>query len=292
MTVSATASNSPSPAKPEKGMGGEGRSRLADTFAKCKAEGRAALIPYVTGGYPTFALSEAILVALAAGGADIIEIGVPFSDPLADGATVQATSQRALEQGTTLQDCFDIARAAREKHRVEVPIVLMGYSNPFYQFGLDRLAETAVMHRVDGFIIPDLPSDESEEFAEPLRKQGRDLISLVAPTTTESRLHDLTAKASGFIYCVALRGVTGARTDLAADLPDYIARVRAHTNLPLAVGFGISTPEHVAQVAQIADGVVVASALINHLDSLPLDEQPAAATVFTRALADATKKLS
>ena len=117
---------------------------VADTFAKCKAEGRAALIPFVTGGYPTLPLSEAILVALAAGGADIIEIGVPFSDPLADGATVQATSQRALEQGTTLQDCFDIARAAREKHGVEIPIVLMGYSNPFYQFGLDRLAETAV----------------------------------------------------------------------------------------------------------------------------------------------------
>jgi tryptophan synthase alpha chain len=215
---------------------------------------------------------------------------VPFTDPLADGPTIQATSQKALERGTTLGDCFELARRARNVHGVDVPILLMGYTNPFYQFGLERLAATAVETGVDGFIIPDLPADESEEFAAPLRARGRDLIFLLAPTSTEARIRNAAEHASGFIYCVSLRGVTGARNQLAEGLDAYLARVRDQTDLPLALGFGISTPAHVAEAAQIADGVVVASALINHIDALPEAEQVEGATAFVRRLAEATKK--
>jgi tryptophan synthase alpha chain len=220
----------------------------------------------------------------------MIEIGVPFSDPLADGTTIQAASQKALEQGTTLQDCFELARVARERHCVEIPLLLMGYTNPFYQFGLERLAETAAEVGIDGFIIPDLPADESEEFAAPLRKHGRDLIFLLAPTSTDARVKDAADRATGFIYCVSVTGTTGARDKLWDGLPGYIARVRSHTDLPLAIGFGISTPEHVRQASAIADGVVIGAALINHLDSLPESEQVAGMTAWVRTRVDATIK--
>lgn len=290
MTAPASTASS-APAPQARRAGDEGPSnRIAAAFARCRAEGRAALIPYITGGYPSLPQSEALLAAIAAGGADIIEIGVPFSDPLADGTTIQATSQKALDNGTTLRDCFELARAARETHGIDVPLILMGYANPFYQYGLERLAQTAAEVGVDGFIIPDLPSDESGEFAEPLRRHGRDLIFLVAPTTTERRLRETTAQASGFVYCVALTGVTGARSVLSDDLPTYIGRVRATTDLPLAIGFGIATPEHVRQASRLADGVVVASALIDRIDAAPEAEQTAAATAFVRELAAATTK--
>src|SRR4051794_2601062 len=221
-------------------------------------------------------------------GADLIEIGVPFSDPLADGSTVQATSQKALDQGVTLADAFELARRAREVHGIEIPLLLMGYTNPFYQFGLDRLADKAVECGVDGFLIPDLPADECEEFAEPLRARGRDLIFFLAPTSTERRIRNAAENATGFIYCVALTGVTGARDELSSALPAYMARVRAQTDLPLAIGFGIKTPRHVIQAAQMADGVVVASALIDHMNSLSDDQQVAGVRDFVRAMADAT----
>lgn len=263
-------------------------SRIADAFARCKAEGRVALIPFVTGGYPDMATAERILVALAEAGADLIEIGVPFSDPLADGTTVQRTSQVALSQGTRLVDCIDLARRLRENHGVTVPLVLMGYYNPFYQLGLENCAAKCAAAGVDGFIVPDLPAEESEDFAAACRAHGRDLIFLVAPTSTDARLEDVAAKASGFIYCVSLTGVTGARDRLWDGLPDYIARVRAATELPLAIGFGISTPAHVQQAGELADGVVVASALINHLDQFPLADQPAKATEFVQYLRGAS----
>lgn len=265
-------------------------SRIAAAFAKCKAEGRAALIPFVTAGYPSLAQTERLILAIVAGGADLIEIGVPFSDPLADGTTIQAASQKALENGVTLQDCIDLVRRVRQVHGVRIPLLLMGYTNPFYQYGLERLAETAAEAGIDGFLIPDLPSDESEEFAAPLRNHGRDLVFFLAPTSTERRIREVAAQATGFIYCVSLKGVTGARNSLSSDLPEYIARVRARTDLPLAIGFGISTPEHVRQVSALADGVIVASALINYLDTMPLDEQPAGATAFIRNLAAAASK--
>jgi tryptophan synthase alpha chain len=263
--------------------------RTSAAFAACKAQGRAALIPFVTGGYPTMPMTEKLLWALAEGGADLIEIGVPFSDPLADGATVQHTSQVALDQGTTLTDCLGLVRRVRADG-FTVPLLFMGYSNPFYQYGLERLARDAAEAGLDGFIIADLPIDESDEFIEPFCAAGLDLIFMLAPTSTEVRIEAAAARASGFIYCVSLVGVTGARDSLSDELPAYLARVRKHTDVPLAVGFGISTPDHVRATAALADGVVVASALINHLDRLPHEEQPAAATTFVRAMAAATGK--
>jgi len=231
-----------------------------------------------------------LIAAIAAGGADLIEIGVPFSDPLADGTTIQAASQTALEQGTTLQDCFELVRAAREKHGIEIPLVLMGYTNPFYQYGLERLAETAAEVGIDGFIIPDLPSDESEEFAAPLRKHGRDLIFMLAPTSTDARVREAAARASGFIYCVSVTGTTGAREKLWDGLPDYIARVRSHTDLPLAIGFGISTPDQVRQASALADGAVIGAALISQVSALPEAEQVAGITAWVRERVDATRR--
>jgi len=265
-------------------------SRISAAFEKCKAEGRVAFIPYLTAGFPTLAQSEKLIAAIAAGGADLIEIGVPFSDPLADGTTIQAASQTALEQGTTLQDCFELVRAVREKHGIEIPLVLMGYTNPFYQYGLERLAETAAEVGIDGFIIPDLPSDESEEFAAPLRKHGRDLIFMLAPTSTDARVREAAARASGFIYCVSVTGTTGAREKLWDGLPDYIARVRSHTDLPLAIGFGISTPDQVRQASALADGAVIGAALISQVSTLPEAEQVAGITAWVRERVDATRR--
>jgi tryptophan synthase alpha chain len=264
--------------------------QIGEAFERANAEGRIALLPFVTIGYPTLAQSREVIKALVAAGADGLELGVPFSDPLADGATVQRTSQIALENGVTLRDALDLIRALRTEDGIEVPLVLMGYTNPFYQFGLAKLAAEAQAVGVDGFIVPDLPVEEAAEWTEALRPAGRDLIFMVAPTSTEKRLKDVAAVASGFIYCVSLIGVTGAREALADDLETYIGRVRAATDVPLVIGFGISTPQHVADVAGIADGAIVASALINYLDTLPLDEQVAGAISFTRALKAATKK--
>lgn len=265
-------------------------SRISAAFTQCRSEGRAALIPFVTAGYPNLAMTEALVPAIVAGGADLLEIGIPFSDPLADGATIQRTSQIALANGTTPTDCLSLVRRLRQKHAVRVPIIFMGYYNPFLQYGLDLLAAESAAAGVDGFIIPDLPIEESDEVIAAFRSHGRDLVLMLAPTSTEQRVQDVAARASGFIYCVSLTGVTGARDQLAGNLGDYIGRIRQVTDLPLAVGFGISRPEHVRQVSAIADGVVVASALLNHLDGYPEAEQPAAATAFVKELRAATPR--
>jgi tryptophan synthase alpha chain len=265
------------------------RNRISSAFEKARSEDRAALIPFLTVGYPNIDASKELMLAIAAGGADLIEIGIPFSDPLADGATVQRTSQVALDKGASLASGFELAEYARA-NGVEIPIVFMGYVNPFFQYGIEKLAADARRIGVDGFIIPDLPIEESDDFRVPLAEVGVDLIYMVAPTSTERRIAEVAERASGFVYCVSLTGVTGARSSLAENLGPYIAKVRAQVEAPLAIGFGISTPDHVQQAAAIGDGVVVASALINYLDTLPLDEQPAAATRFVRELADATGK--
>jgi tryptophan synthase alpha chain len=181
-----------------------------------------------------------------------------------------------------LTDCLALAARLRASG-VEVPLILMGYYNPILQYGPDRFAADAAAAGVDGAIVPDLPTEESDELLAACRAHGRDLIFMLAPTSTDQRIADVAARASGFVYCVSLTGVTGARSSL-PDLERYLARVRARTDLPLAIGFGISTPEHVRRVGEVADGAVVASALINHLDTLPEVEQPAAAEAFVRAL--------
>jgi tryptophan synthase alpha chain len=258
-------------------------SRVREAFDRARVEGRTAIIPFVTAGYPTPERSEECVLALVRGGADIIEIGVPFSDPLADGATVQRTSQIALRHGITLGDVVAMAGRLRKRHGVSIPILLMGYFNPMLQYGLERLATDSAAAGVDGFIVPDLPAEESDELLGVCRQHGLDLIFLLAPTSTDERIDEVARRASGFIYCVSLTGVTGQRAAL-PDLHDYLARVRARTDLPLAIGFGVSTPEHVRQVGEVADGAVVASALINFLEGVPENAELQAAEQFVRGL--------
>ncbi len=267
----------------------DGNARIASAFKRARAENRAALMPFMTVGYPTLDGSKDLILAIAAGGADLIELGIPFSDPLADGATVQRASQIALENGSSLAFGFELAEFARA-HGVEIPLVFMGYANPFFQYGIERLAADMQRTGVDGVIIPDLPIEESDDFRLPLAEAGVDFIYMVAPTSTSRRLAQVAERAQGFVYCVSVTGVTGARSNLAENLAPYIGRVRAQVNAPLAIGFGISTPDHVRQAASIGDGVVMASAMIDYLDTLPLNEQPAAATRFVRRFADATGK--
>jgi tryptophan synthase alpha chain len=259
-----------------------GSQRTVAAFAKARAEGRPAVIPFVTAGYPTPEVSEAVALSIVRGGADLLEIGVPFSDPLADGTTVQRTSQVALTHGMTLRKSLEMAKRLRDQG-VEIPLILMGYVNPMLAYGVEKLAEDSAAHGVDGFIVPDLPAEEAGEIAEALRAQGVDLIFLVAPTSTDERIAEVGRIGSGWVYCVSTTGVTGARSSL-PDLKPYIDRVRSHTSLPIAVGFGVSNPEHVAQIGEIADGAVIASAMINFLDTAPIEEQAQVAEQYVRGL--------
>ncbi len=259
---------------------------IAAAFARARAEGRVTLVPYVMAGYPDEATSEALAVALGEAGADVIELGVAFSDPLADGATIQHASQAALETGMTLGKALKLA--ARVHARVATPLVLMGYYNPLYAFGLARFCEEAAQAGVAGLIVPDLPPEESEPLRAAAAARGIELIFLVTPTSPDARIARVAEIAGktggGFVYCVSLSGVTGARADLPEELPAFLARVRAATSLPLAVGFGVSQPEHVAKIGRIADGAVVASALLNAVDAAPPDERVATGAAFFRKL--------
>lgn len=259
-----------------------GSPRTVAAFAKARSEGRTAIIPFVTAGYPTPEISEAVALAIVRGGADLLEIGVPFSDPLADGATVQRTSQVALTHGITLRKSLEMAKRLRDQG-VEIPLILMGYVNPMLAYGIEKLAADSAAHGVDGYIVPDLPAEEAEEISAALRAQGVDLIFLVAPTSTDERIAEVARIGSGWVYCVSTTGVTGARASL-PDLKPYVDRVRGYTNLPIAVGFGVSNPEHVAQIGELADGAVIASAMINFLDTAPVDEQAQIAERYVRGL--------
>jgi tryptophan synthase alpha chain len=246
-------------------------SRIAETFARLRAEGRGALMPYLMVGYPERDSLESLAPALQAAGADLFEIGVPFSDPLADGATIQMASERALANGVNVAFVMGSVRRLRAVG-VTVPLVLMGYYNPFLQYGLAKFAAEAAAAGADGVIVPDLPPEEAQEFQHVLSEHGLDFIMFVAPTTPDDRIAKIVSVASGFIYCVSLTGVTGARSALWDGLPGFLKRVRTHTDLPLVVGFGISTPDHVRTVASCADGAIVASKLINLMDGTPAHE--------------------
>jgi tryptophan synthase alpha chain len=258
-------------------------SRIAETFAGLKARGQTALMPYLMVGFPERDSALELAPALEAAGADLFELGVPFSDPLADGATVQRASERALANGVRLPFCLETVAALRAGG-LRAPLVLMGYYNPFLRYGLERLAADASAAGADGLIIPDLPPEEAGECQAICRAHGLDVIFFVAPTTPEERIAAIARIASGFIYCVSLTGVTGARAELWEGLPAFLDRVRRHTDLPLVVGFGISRAEHVRLVGQHADGAIVASALINRIEGLPRAEQPAAAAAYLREL--------
>jgi len=232
-----------------------------DRIQQAFARDRPAFMPYAVLGYPTRPASLDIVQSLAAEGADLLELGVPFSDPLADGPTIQAASQKSLENGTTLGDCLAMVRELRRRG-VDTPALLMGYVNPILAYGQDKFVTEAATAGVDGLIVPDLPPEEAEELEAGCVQHGLALVYLLAPTSTPERIKLIARRSQGFIYLVSLTGVTGARHALAADLTDFVARVRAQTDKPLAVGFGIGDGEQAAAVGQIADGVIVGSALV------------------------------
>lgn len=235
--------------------------RLSETFDRLRAAGRVALIPYLTIGYPSVAATLDLVPALVEAGADLFELGVPFSDPLADGATIQHATHHALQQGVTVDTCLETVRALRQRG-VEVPLLLMGYYNPVLQRGLDTFCRAAAEAGADGLIIPDLPPEEADGLLVACRTHGLDLIFLLAPTSTAERIRLVAERASGFIYLVSLAGVTGARDQLPPELEAFVARVRQATDLPLAVGFGIGSAAQAARVAAVADGVIVGSAIV------------------------------
>jgi tryptophan synthase alpha chain len=264
-----------------------GTERIARAFARARDERRLAIIVYVTVGYPERSATGPLLRAALDGGADLIELGVPFSDPLADGATVQRASEIALRNGVTLADCIGEAETlVRER---DLPVLLMGYANPFlrYRRGLAGFAADAARAGVAGIIVPDLPAEESAEFDQALGPEGLARIDLYAPTTPDARLARLVPSARGFVYCVSLTGVTGARRALASDVGDFVARVRRHTDLPIAVGFGISAPEHVAALRGVADAVVVGSAALDAVAAAPAQRRADALREFVSGIAAA-----
>jgi tryptophan synthase alpha chain len=232
-----------------------------ERIAKAFQTPGAAFMPYAVLGYPTPELSLQVVQALVATGADLLELGVPFSDPLADGPTIQAATQRALEQGVTLVDCIAMVAELRTRG-VEAPALLMGYVNPILAYGIQRFVADSAGAGVDGFIVPDLPPEEAGELEAACRRHGLALVYLLAPTSPLARIGLIAERSQGFIYLVSLTGVTGARNALPPDLADFVARVRSITRKPLAVGFGIGSGEQAQAVARLADGVIVGSALV------------------------------
>jgi tryptophan synthase alpha chain len=246
---------------------------------------RPAFMPYFPLGYPTPEISLDVIEALAKSGADLIEVGLPFSDPLADGPVIQRATQAALEQGMTVRRALAALRELRLARGVTLPLILMGYYNPLLAYGLSRLAEEAARSEADGFIVPDLPVEEAAEFEAVLGETP--LIRMLAPTTSSHRAAKITRDARGFLYLVSLTGITGARHSLSEGLPEFIARVREHTALPLCVGFGISTPEQARAVGRIAEGVIVGSACVKTIgeSAEPVRAAEEFARMFKAALA-------
>lgn len=258
-------------------------SRISSVFAKSESK---ALIAYVTVGYPTLNSTLEIVPLLAESGCDIIELGIPFSDPLADGTTIQEASHRALQRGVTPQSCLELA--TKLSKRVEIPLIFMTYYNPILHYGLEAFCCACAEASVDGLIVPDLPPDEGEDLGSFARQHKLDLIYLLAPTSTQERVRLVAEKSSGFIYLVSLTGVTGPRETLPPGLDSFVARVRRQTTQPLCVGFGISTPEQAYEVAKLADGVIVGSRLIQLIRD---DAPPYQLTrTFIRSLREALDK--
>lgn len=258
--------------------------RLSTTFSTLKSEAKSAFIPFIMGGDSSLAASLSLLKKLPENGADIIEIGMPFSDPMADGPTIEAAGQRALEAGTTLKDVLQMIASFREENQ-HTPIILMGYYNPLYRYDIAQLSADAEKAGVDGFIIVDLPPEEEAEVTPHFKAHNLDLIRLIAPTTTSDRQAYVTEHASGFVYYVSVKGITGGKAAAVDDLDDAVARLKGTTPLPVAIGFGIKTPEQAAEVSQVADAVVVGSAIVQRFH----EEGESAALALVKSLADAVR---
>jgi tryptophan synthase alpha chain len=242
-----------------------GLDSIAAMFTRAREQERPAFLPFFTIGYPTYDQSIETIQALAAQGADGFEIGMPFSDPLADGPVIQMATQTALDNGVTVQKCLDAVRTLRQRG-VQQTMLMMGYVNPMLAYGVETFVHAAREAGADGLIIPDLPPEEAGQFTQACKREGLALVFFLAPTSNLERIELVAARATGFIYLVSVTGITGARTELPPDLTDYIARVRAKTDMPLVLGFGIGTPEHARQLKGLVDGFIVASALIKLRD--------------------------
>jgi tryptophan synthase alpha chain len=237
--------------------------RLQAAFAGCRARKEAALVTYVMGGDPDLATSRAMALACVEGGADLLEIGMPFSDPIADGPTIQAAGERSLRAGTRVADCLRLAGEVRR--RTEVPIALMGYVNPVLAYGEERFLDACAAAGVDAVILPDLPPEEAAEFRRLAAERAVRTVFLLAPTSTEGRVAEACAAATGFVYFVSVTGVTGARRALPEDLGHRVAAVRSRSPVPVVVGFGVSSPGQAREVGRFADGVVVGSAIVQRV---------------------------
>jgi len=256
--------------------------RISEAFGK----GSSAFMPYFTIGYPDYETSLDVVEACVEAGADLMELGVPFSDPLADGPTIQHSTQVALENGITVKHCLEAVAELRARG-VTIPLIFMGYINPMLAYGLEKFVTEAAQAGVSGFIVPDLPPDEGDELRLLCKQYGLDLVFLLSPNSSDDRVRFVTEQSSGFVYLVSVLGITGERKALPVELAEFVARVRSQTDKPLAVGFGISTPEQAAAVGRIADGVIVGSALIKVAGQA--DDPVATAGGFVRKLKESLK---
>lgn len=253
--------------------------RIASTFNRLSKEHRAGLVTFITAGDPNLQTSLEILHRLPSAGADIIEIGMPFSDPMADGPAIQAASLRSLANGGSLRATLEMVRSFREKNQT-TPLILMGYFNPIYQYGTTQFVNDAASAGVDGLIMVDLPPEEDDELCDPARTAGLHWIRLVTPTTNAGRLSDVLANSSGFVYYVSIAGITGTQSAAAASIEKAVQQIKSKSDLPVAVGFGIKTREQIKEIGNIAEGVVVGSAIVNEIEqNLDANGQPKAGLV-------------
>ncbi len=259
-------------------------SLISETFEKLKKEKRTALIPYMTAGFPNLSTCEKVIAALTEH-SDLIEIGIPFSDPLADGPTIQKASQIALTQGITTDQIFEMVKRLRKNY--SLPFIIMTYYNSIYRYGVEEFARKGAEVGINGVIVPDLTAEESDTWRHTAKDNGLDTVFLLAPTSTDKRIKEIVSLSEGFIYLVSLTGVTGARETLPEELSQFVQRVRSETQKPLAVGFGISTSAQAKMVAEIADGVIIGSAIINAIDENESEEnQIAAVSKFITEIRD------
>ena len=272
-------------------MSSEPRTRIAETFERLQREGRKALVTFVTAGDPDLETSQRILDGLPEAGADIIELGMPFTDPMADGPAIQLASQRALKAGQTMERTLAMVRRFRAQDDT-TPIVLMGYYNPIYVYGNERFLKDAKDAGVDGLIVVDLPPEEDEELCIPAMRAGLNFIRLATPTTDAARLPKVLANATGFLYYVSITGVTGARAPDVADVSASVACIKRHTALPVCIGFGVKTAEQAQALAKVGDGVVVGSALVNAIARALAEGDDATAAVhgLTQRLAEGVRQ--
>ena len=257
--------------------------RIDTTMQTLKEAGETALVPFVTIGFPDVKTSEALAEVIIESGGDMLELGVPFSDPLADGPTIQMTSFHALKQGVNVKVALKTLGHLRERG-VEAPLIFMGYLNPFIQYGFEQFVRDAADAGLDGLIVPDLPVEEAGTYKQVCDKHNICLIPLLTPTSTDQRIARACKDARGFIYCVSLAGVTGARRELAPGLQELVGRIRQHTELPVLTGFGVSHREHIEALGRFADGAVVASALLNAINESPQERVLHTAREFVKGL--------